>query len=343
MIATNLRRTENLVPLLAIIIVVTLFLTTSALIGRPVSVFDGYSTLQWLAQLGLLALPLGLTMIAGEFDVSVVGVSALGGMVAVQLGQQDPLIGVAAGMLAGLSVGLVQGAIIAKFRLSSMPVTIASYIALLGLTSVLSGGLTVTYTNVNVTLWVDQTVLGILSPRSIIVLAIFVVVAIVLSTTRLGPELRAIGDDRRASRVSGVPVDRRLIGLFAVSGTLAALGGALLNFSYSSANPNPGIQPLVLAAVAALIGGVSLSGGRGSAVGLLLGTLAVALLSQTVTFAALPGYVAQLVFATFLAVVVLADAPGLRDRIQGIRTRLASKPGGGIDEADAHHAHQHES
>jgi ribose transport system permease protein len=343
MITRNLRRTENLVPLLAITLVIALFMLTAALVGRPVSIFDGYNTLQWLAQLGLLALPLGLTMIAGEFDVSVVGVSALGGMVAVQLGQENPLLGVAAGMLAGLAVGLIQGTIIAKFRLSSMPVTIASYIALLGLTSVLSGGLTVTYTNVEATLWVDQTVLGVLSPRSIIVLAIFVVVAIVLSTTRLGPELRAIGDDRRASRVSGVPVDRRLIALFAASGTLAALGGAMLNFSYSSANPNPGIQPLVLAAVAALIGGVSLSGGRGTAIGLLLGTLTVALLSQTVTFAALPGYVTQLVFATFLAVVVLADAPGLRDRIHGIRTRLASKPGDGTDTADARQAHLHES
>lgn len=330
MIARNIRRTETLVPLLAIVTVVVIFAFTAAATGRAVTIFDGYNMLQGLAQLGLLALALGITMIAGEFDVSVVGVSALGGMVAVQLGQQDPLFGVAAGVLAGLAVGLIQGTVIAKFQLSSMPVTIASYIALLGLTSVLSGGLSVTYTNVEVSMWVDQTILGILSPRSIIVLLIFVIVAVVLASTRLGPELRALGDDRRAARVSGVPVDRRLIGVFAVSGMLAALSGALLNFSYSSANPNPGMQPLVLAAVAALIGGVSLSGGRGSGTGLLFGALAVAVLSQTVVFAALPGFVTQLIFATFLALVVLADAPGLRDRIGGIRTRLRSRHQDGV-------------
>ncbi|TQL46562.1 monosaccharide ABC transporter membrane protein (CUT2 family) [Homoserinimonas aerilata] len=332
MIARNIRRTETLVPLLAIVVVVLIFAVTAAATGRTVTIFDGYNMLQGLAQLGLLALALGITMIAGEFDVSVVGVSALGGMVAVQLGQQDPLFGVAAGVLAGLVVGLVQGTVIAKFRLSSMPVTIASYIALLGLTSVLSGGLSVTYTNVEASMWVDQTILGVLSPRSIIVLLIFVIVAVVLASTRLGPELRALGDDRRAARVSGVPVDRRLIGVFAVSGMLAALSGALLNFSYSSANPNPGMQPLVLAAVAALIGGVSLSGGRGSGTGLLFGALAVAVLSQTVVFAALPGFVTQLIFATFLALVVLADAPGLRDRIGGIRTRLRSRQQDGVTE-----------
>ncbi len=322
MITRNLRRPETFVPLLAIVTVVVLFAATSVITGRPVTIFDGYNTLQGLAQIGLLGLALGITMIAGEFDVSVVGVSALGGLIAVQLGQEDPLRGVVIGVLVGLAVGVVQGSIIAGFGLSSMPVTIASYIALLGLTSVLSGGLTVTFTNVETTLWIDHIIVGVLSPRSILVLVIFVVVAALLAFTPLGPELRAIGDDRRAARVSGVPVDRRLIGVFAASGALAALSGALLNFSYSSANPNPGIQPLVLAAVAALIGGVSLSGGRGTGIGLLFGALTVALLSQIVLFARLPGLVTQLVFATFLALVVLADAPGLRDRLRGIRTRL---------------------
>jgi ribose transport system permease protein len=325
MIARSLRRTETLIPLLSIVIVLVLFAVTAGLTGRPVSLFDGFNTLQGLAQLGFLALPLGLTMIAGEFDVSVVGVSALGGMVAVQLGQEQPLLGVAAAIVAGLAVGAFQGTIIAKLRLASMPVTIATYIALLGLTSLMSGGLTVTYTNIDASLFVDQVILGIFSPRSITVIALFVIVAVVLGSTRLGPELRAIGDDRRASRVSGVPVDRRVIGLFAASGAIAALGGALLSFSYSSANPNPGIQPLVLAAVAALIGGISLSGGRGTAVGLFIGALSVALLSQIVAFAALPGYVTQLMFATFLALVVLADAPGLRAQANGLLTRFRSQ------------------
>ena len=325
MIARSFRRTETVIPALSIVIVLALFAVTAAVTGRPVTLFDGFNTLQGLAQLGFLALPLGLTMIAGEFDVSVVGVSALGGMVAVQLGQEQPLLGVALAVLAGVAVGTAQGAIIAGLRLASMPVTIATYIALLGLTSVMSGGLSVTYTNIEASLFVDQVILGLFSPRSLTIIALFVLVAVLLGTTRLGPELRAIGDDRRASRVSGVPVDRRVVGLFAASGAIAALGGALLSFSYSSANPNPGIQPLVLAAVAALIGGISLSGGRGSAVGLFVGALSVALLSQIVIFAALPGYVTQLIFATFLALVVLADAPGLRARFEALASRLRAR------------------
>lgn len=325
MIPRILRRTENAVPLFAIVIVLALFALTITLTGRPLSPFDGFNAMQGLAQIGLLALPLGLTMIAGEFDVSVIGVSALGGMLAVQLGQEQPLLGVAVAIAAGLMIGAFQGVLIAKLRIASMPVTIASYIALLGLTSVLSGGLTVTYTNVDVSMGVDKTILMFFSPRSLIVIALFLLIALFLGYTRFGAELRAIGNDRRAARVSGVPVDRRLITLFAASGALAALGGAMLAFSYSSANPNPGIQPLVLAAVAALIGGVSLSGGRGTVLGLLLGTVSVAVLSQLVLFAKLPGFVTQLMFASFLAVVVLADAPGLRAKIKGLSIRFRER------------------
>lgn len=323
-----MRRTETLVPLFSIVIVLALFALAIALTGRSLSPFDGFNAMQGLAQIGLLALPLGLTMIAGEFDVSVIGVSALGGMLAVQWGQEEPLLGVAIAIIAGLTIGAFQGTLIAKLRLASMPVTIATYIALLGLTSVLSGGLTVTYKNVDVSMWVDKTILMFFSPRSLIVLALFLVVALVLGYTRLGAELRAIGNDRRAARVSGVPVDRRLITLFASSGALAALGGAMLAFSYSSANPNPGFQPLVLAAVAALIGGVSLSGGRGTVAGLLVGTVSVAVLSQMVLFAKLPGFVTQLLFASFLAIVVLADAPGLRSRIRSLSIQLRERKAG---------------
>ena len=83
--------------------------------------------------------------------------------------------------------------------------------------------------------------------------------AVVLGCTRWGRELRAIGGDRRASRAAGVRVDRLLVGTFVASGVLSALGGSLLSFSLGSANPDPGVQPLILAVAAALLGGASLA------------------------------------------------------------------------------------
>jgi ribose transport system permease protein len=323
---------EVLLPLTAVGLTLVAFAMVPAYTDATLTSFTVYNTLQIFARLGLLTLALGLTMIAGEFDLSVVGTYALGGMLTVQAGQEDWFLGVLAAVGAGAAIGLAQGCVIAGLRLPSMPVTLATYIALLGLTSAMSGGLTKSYSNPTVTLWVDRTVLTYFSPRSLITLGLFVLAGVVLAGTRWGRELRAIGGDRRASRVAGVRVNRLLVGTFLVSGALSALGGSLLSFSLGSANPDPGVQPLILAAAAALLGGVSLAGGRGSALGLLGGIIAVALLAEIATVAAFPGYVAQLFYASLLAVIVVVDAPDLHNAVTRLRARLRP-PDGGL----AHH------
>lgn len=318
---SRLTRPESLVPVVALGTTLLGFALLPAYTDSTIASFDVYNTLQIFARLGLVALALGLTMIAGEFDLSVVGTYALGGMLAVQAGQDSWVTGVAVALGAGAAIGLAQGLLVAGLKLPSMPVTLATYIALLGLTSSLSDGLSKTYSNASVTLWVDQTVLTFFSPRSLITLGLFVAAAAVLALTRWGRELRAIGGDRRASRVAGVRVDRLVVGVFVASGVLSALGGALLSFSLGSANPDPGVQPLILAAAAALLGGVSLAGGRGSPVGLLAGVMAVALLAEIVTVAALPAYVTQLFYAGLLMIIVVVDAPDLRSAVVRARTR----------------------
>ena len=324
MTRASVRRPEVLLPVTAVAVTAAAFALIPTYSDATIAPFDIYNTFQIFARLGLLTLALGLTMIAGEFDLSVVGSYALGGMLTVQVGQENALHGLLAAVAAGAAIGLAQGLLIAGLRLPSMPVTLATYIALLGLTSALSGGLTKTYSNVSVTLWVDRTVLTFFSPRSVITLGLFVLAAVVLSFTRWGHELRAIGGDRRASRVAGVRVDRLIVGTFVVSGVLSALGGSMLSFSLGSANPDPGVQPLIVAAAAALLGGVSLAGGRGSVPGLLGGILAVAMLAEIVTVTAVPGYVTQLFFAGLLAVIVVVDAPDLHRALVRQRTRLRS-------------------
>jgi ribose transport system permease protein len=326
-----LARPDRLVPMVSLVVVLVAFACSPWLSAKPLQLFDVYNALQGFAQLGLLALAIGITMIAGEFDLSVVGTYALGGTLAVEAGVSSPILGVLAAVAAGAAVGAFQGGLIARLRIPSMPVTLATYIALLGLTYAMSGGLSKSYPNSDATLWVDQALAGVFSPRSLVTLAAFLIAAVVLGSTKLGREMRAIGGDRRASRVAGVSVDRRLIAVFTISGVLAALGGALLSYSYASANPDPGLQPLILAAVAALLGGVSLAGGRGAPLGLLAGALSVALLAQIVAVTALPDFTTQLLYAALLAVIVAIESPGLRassDRLRAGRAGWVSRANG---------------
>lgn len=321
MINSMLSRPERITPLVVLALALIAFLCTPLLTGTSLAVYDVYNTLQSFALYGLLALAIGLSMMGGEFDISVVGTYALGGMVAVQLGESYPVFGVFAAVGCGIGIGAMQGGLIAGLRIPSLPVTLATYIALQGLTYAISGGLSVTYSNFDVTLWVNQVVAGIFTPRSLITVSAFLIAALALGCTQLGPQLRAIGGERRASRVAGIRVERGLLALFMATGALAALGGALIGYSLASADPNPGLQPLLIAIIAALLGGTALTGGRGAPIGLLAGALAVALLAQIGRTASLPTYWTQLSYAVLLAVVVAIDSRGLHRGIDRLRAR----------------------
>ena len=301
--------------------VLVAFLVVPGLDGQQVNSGAYYNTLQAFAPLGLVALALGLTLIAGEFDVSVLGMQALGGVLAVRAGEHSGLLGVVAAVAACGLLGLLQGLAIARLALPSLPVTIGTYIALIGLTNVIASNTTLTYGNIGASVWVDQTILTWFSPRSLITLGAFVLALTLLGATRLGPEIRAIGSDRRAGRVSGVAVERRVTALFTCSAGLAGLAGALLAYSNASASLDPGVQPLILGVAAAVLGGLSLSGGRGTVWGLLLGTLGVALLQQLFAITALSTSTTQIVFGCLLLFVICADAPELRMRMTAVTVR----------------------
>jgi ribose transport system permease protein len=318
---------EAVVPVVSFGLVLVAYLMTPILNGHEFNDFDVFNTLQGFASLGLVALALGLTIIAGEFDLSVLGMQAVGGVLAVKAGAGNGLLGVLVAVAGCGFLGAVQGAVIARFRIHSMSITLGTYIALLGLANVLAGDETLTYVNTDVSIWVNQTILSWFSPRSMVALAAFAVALLLLTRTRLGPELKALGGERRASRVLGVAIGRHLTVLFAVSGALCGCAGALLAYSNASAQLNPGLQPLVLAASGTVLGGISLRGGRGSLWGLLLGALAVALLSQVFAITKLPVSSTQIVLGVLLLIVVVVDAPELRSAVARLKARRASSRG----------------
>lgn len=282
-----------------------------------------YNVFQNFSSYGLVALALGLTIMAGEFDLSVSSMYLLGGMVAVLTGTGSPLVGILAALGTAVIVGCVQGGLIAYFRLNSMPVTLGGYLVVLGITYILGHSKSVLYEDYNVGLRLDQPIAQVFSIRSLISLGIFVLVAFVLRYLRVGRDIRAIGGDRRAARVAGVPVEHLLIGVFIVSALGAALAGALLSYSLATASPtNIGFDVLTFSATAALLGGVSLSGGRGSAVGIAAGVLSLSVLQEILAIVRSPDYVSSLITGGLLVLVTILWAPEISQWFR--TTRVAS-------------------
>jgi L-arabinose transport system permease protein len=315
-------RADISLPAIGLFAALVAFTLVPVYSGQSLAMYDVFFTFEGFGGLAFVTLGFGLVMIAGEFDLSIVGIYALSGVIAADLGQHQPLLGFAASLAICTLFGALQGLAIAKLRIASMPVTLATYIALLGLTLALGHGEdAVSYNNMGATLWIQTAVLKVFSPRSLVTLAGFLVVGTVLATTKWGREIRAIGSDRSASRTAGVPVDRILVGLFATSSALGAMAGIMLAFNTGGAVTNPGTDPMILGITGALIGGVSLSGGRGNVAGLFAGALVISILEQIFEITSYPGYITELIFGAVLLAVVAVDAPGVRAAITRLRAR----------------------
>jgi ribose transport system permease protein len=300
------------------------------LTSGTVTVVNVYDVGQIFADYGLISLAIGLAMMVGEYDLSTAGAYALGAVVAVKLGGASPLLGLLAALGVGLAAGLVQGTIVSRLNMSAVPVTLGGYLVLFGLNHELAGSKTVNFDNYTIGLTLDDPILQIFSLRSLICLSVFAVVFLALRFTRLGAELRAVGGDRRAARTAGVSVGRLLIGVLIVSGLCSTAAGGLKAFSLSSANPDVGLTPLIFATIAALLGGVSLTGGRGSAVGILAGVLSYATLQETLAIVGAADWQSLLTTGGLLFVVAALTAQHLKRELTAlvtrVRGRLASAP-----------------
>lgn len=304
------RRLRAATPAFVLALVLVLAISMPTWSSGALSTFAVFNTFQNAATLGLLALAVGITMIVGEFDLSCVAIFTLGGLLAVRFGEAEPMLGIVVAIGAGGFIGALQGGVMAITGISSVPLTLGAYIALSGLNHIVAGEGILSYGNFDAGLWLDMPIAGIFSMRILLVLAIFSIVWAAMRFSRLGPELRATGSDRRAARASGVPTTQIVTGVFAISGIFCALGGALFSYSTTAAKYDLGFEPFIFAVTAVLVGGVSIQGGRGSAVGILVGVLALSLLDTVFLQLALPTFVVDLARASVLLLVILIELQG---------------------------------
>jgi ribose/xylose/arabinose/galactoside ABC-type transport system permease subunit len=297
-------------PFILLVILAILFALLPAFkSGATVGTVNITNILQTFASVGLVTLGLALTMIAGEFDLSVSSTFLLGGMLAVKTGVHSPYLGVLVAVGVGLLIGLVQGVLITKLQLNSMSVTLGGLIAVLGLVYVLSKSQSVGYPNSSAGIRLDQPILSVLSIRIFTAIALYLAIGALFYRSTIGRDLRAIGSDRNASRIAGVRIPWLIVGVFALSGVLATFAGALRSYSLDSAAPSTSVAPLIFATTAALLGGVPLSGGRGNPLGIAAGVLSLGIVTEAIPILHGAQYVTSLIPAVLLLIVVIFDAP----------------------------------
>ncbi len=289
-----------------------------------------FSVLENFATFGLVALGLGLTLLVREFDISMAGMFSLAGCVAVLLGNVHPALGIAGAAATGLCGGAMQGLLLVRLNLGSVPVTLGGLLTFYGVAYVLTGNRTISFSNLDIALAINSPVLGVFSARSVATLVLFALASIVVAHTRIGRDMIAIGGDARAAAVAGVETRTITVGVFAASGTLFALAGALMAFSLSTASPG-GLSDVTVPAVAAVIlGGASLTRGTARPLGIMAGVLVLCLIRTGLTSLGASPHLQEIILGALLMSAAIADCPDwvrLRSRF-GRGRRAAAGEGG---------------
>jgi ribose transport system permease protein len=257
--------------------------------------------------IGVVALGMTLVVVTGGIDLSVGSIVGLVSVVcATNLDAWGPAGTIAAGLALGALLGLVNGAFSAYLGLASFIVTLATLNLYRGLAFLYTGGTPIFGLDDRFRSVFAGSVLGVQNP--IIILAFATAACLTLLTrTRLGTYLRAVGSNAGAARQSGVRVQRTTMLAFVLSGLLCALAALLLMGRVGAAEPVSGQGYELTAIAAVVVGGTSLAGGRASIVGTILGALLLGSIRTGLTLLNVNPYVQFVVTGAIILVAVLID------------------------------------
>jgi len=276
----------------------------------------GFSS--WLnvaAEIGIVALPIGLLMIAGELDISIGAIIPAASLTMAILsgfyGLPD-IVGIVASLAVGLLVGFVNGVIVVRTGVPSLIVTIGTMFGVMGLTLGFSVLLTGSTSTAIIAGPVAQMLLGQFVAGMFAVLIFWWALFIagfyyLLHVSPTGNWIFALGGDKVSARNAGIPTDRLTIALFMLSGFSAAFVGMCQAIVYQSAQVATGQSFIFNSIMCVVIGGVLLTGGFGSVVGIVLGTITFAIVNQGIYFTSFDANLGSVIIGTLLLLAVMMN------------------------------------
>jgi len=264
-------------------------------------------TLQ-IAIYGILSVGMTIVMITGGIDLSIGSLVALVGVIAAILSKKSLLpsdLMVVAAMLAGICVGTLTGAVsgslIARFSIAPFIVTLAMMTICRGVVFIITGGFTEGELPAGFG-WLGRGHLWFLPIPVVVMALLFAAGYLLLDQTAFGRHIYALGGNEEASRLSGIRVRRTKILVYSLNGLLGGLAGVTLAARLGAGAPNSGLGYELDVIAAVVVGGTSLSGGRGSMIGTLAGTVFIGVLNNGLNLANVDPYMQKVA----LGVVILA-------------------------------------
>lgn len=312
------RWVDNAIPLLILLVVMAVF-------GSLIPDFFGAASISNLArqwgEFGLIVLALTIVMVAGGIDLSVGSIFALGNIVALALlcVAGWPVWAVVVTTLAcGAAVGLINGLLVGYLRLRAFLTTLVTLIIVRAVVDMLllkyAVAIAAAFPDSDLWFYLGEGFLFGVPFSVVVTVAVAVVLHLMLSRSRAGWHVLAVGGSRRSAHNVGIPVRRVICATYVVSGTLAALAGVLFASRLGAAGADIGIGLEVAALTAAVLGGNSLGGGRGSAAKAIIGSITVMIMVNSLVRLGVTSGANSLLLGMVLLAAVAIDVRWLKNR-----------------------------
>jgi ribose transport system permease protein len=260
----------------------------------------------------IIAAGMTFVILTAGIDLSVGSLVAFAGILATSVIKINlPLylslpLGISAGLLFGVFSGYIAGVFVTKFKITPFIVTLALMTIWRGASFVYTEGRPVWGLLEAFSFLGGGRLIGIPVP-TLIMIVVFIVSHIVLTRTRFGRYVYAVGGNLEAARLAGIKTNRILISVYIISGVLSALAGILLASRINSGQPNAGLMYELDVIAAVVVGGTSLFGGRGTIIGTFLGAMLIAVLRNGLNLLNVGSYVQQVIVGVVILLAVLLD------------------------------------
>ena len=257
----------------------------------------------------IVGAPLTYLLITADMDLSIGAVTALGGvacMFAMDAGL-PMVVCILLGLLAGVAVGVFKAWVIVDCELPALIVTLGIQYAVNGIVSITTKGMSISGATDTFKVLGQGRVFGKIYLTIIFALIIAVIFQIILSYTKYGRSLFAVGGNPETARLAGIPVKRRRREVHVMVSAFAALVGILMASRFASAQTTAGSGTELTVMAAVIIGGTSMFGGSGPVVGSILGCLLLAVISNGLVLIRVDSFWQNLIFGIILLISVAID------------------------------------
>ncbi len=260
------------------------------------------------SMIAIIALGQTFVLITAGIDLSIGSNIAIAGVISAMAAKAGiPLpAALLLGLLSGVAVGLVNGVLIAYGDLPPFVVTLGSMSVVKGIALYITGGIPVTRLAKSFNIIGNSKLFGIPIP-AIIMIALTLIFGFILSKTKLGTRIFAVGSNLEAAKYSGINTKKTIIIVYAFSGFLAAVTGIIMASRIASGQPTAGTGYELYAVAASVIGGVSLAGGEGLLTGTLIGALIIGVLRNGLNLLSVSAFIQEIMIGTVIIIAVFAD------------------------------------